>query len=92
MVGRTGNYEPKAEENLVTFACLGGETIEAVFAVEPADEVTVTLPEQETLVLPQVEAASGAKHSDSTTTFWSQGEEALVEMNGEVVLQNCTAQ
>jgi membrane-bound inhibitor of C-type lysozyme len=92
MVGCTGNNESQAEGNLVTFSCPGGETIEAVFSGDSTGEVTVTLPDQEAMVLPQVEAASGAKYSDGTTTFWSKGDEALVEVNGEMMLQNCTAE
>lgn len=93
LVGCTGGNEaPEAEGNLVTFTCPGGETIEAVFPGEPGGAVSVSLPDQEALLLPSVAAASGAKYSDGTTTFWEQGGEALVEVDGEIVLQNCTAE
>jgi putative lipoprotein len=36
----------------------------------------------ETAWLPEAPAASGAKYSDGRTTFWSKGEEALVEHDG----------
>jgi len=32
--------------------------------------------------LPQVKAASGAKYTDGAVTFWSKGEEALLELDG----------
>ena len=35
-----------------------------------------------TALLPEVPAASGAKYSDGRTTFWSKGEEAVVELDG----------
>jgi putative lipoprotein len=37
---------------------------------------------QETVLLPEAPAASGAKYSDGRVTFWSQGEEAIVESGG----------
>jgi putative lipoprotein len=37
-----------------------------------------------TVLLPEVPAASGAKYSDGRTTFWSKGEEALIERDGRV--------
>jgi membrane-bound inhibitor of C-type lysozyme len=81
-----------SEGTLATFTCPTGETITAVFASDPADSVTVTLPEQTAIALPRVEAASGAKYSDGTTTFWEKGGEAMVEVNGEITLQSCTAE
>lgn len=93
LVGCTGsNDAPATAGNLVTFTCPGGEIIEAVFPAERGGEVSVVLPDQEALRLSPVAAASGAKYSDGTTTFWEKGGEALVEVDGEIVLQNCTAE
>jgi membrane-bound inhibitor of C-type lysozyme len=92
IVGCATGENPQAEGNQATFTCPTGETIEAVFPTEVDGEVIVTLPDQETVSLPRVESASGAKYSDGTTTFWEKGGEALVEQNGEVVLQGCTAE
>ncbi len=39
-----------------------------------------------------VESGSGARYSDGTTTFWNKGDEALVEVDDEIVYQNCVAQ
>jgi putative lipoprotein len=36
----------------------------------------------QTVLLPHVPAASGAKYSDAVDTFWSQGREALLEADG----------
>ncbi|MGD1941817.1 MAG: MliC family protein [Leptolyngbyaceae cyanobacterium] len=93
LVGCTGGgEEPEAEGTLATYTCPGGETIEAIFMMEEGREVAVSLPDQDTLTLPSVEAASGAKYSDGTTTFWEQGGEAMVEVDGEIVLQGCVAE
>jgi len=35
------------------------------------------------VALPRVQAASGAKYADGTTTFWSKGDEALLEVGAE---------
>lgn len=42
-----------------------------------------------TLSLAHVSAASGAKFSDGTTTFWSKGQEAYLESRDKVA-RNCT--
>lgn len=44
--------------------------------------VEVHLPDR-MLVLPQVRAASGAKYQDGDVTFWSNGDEALLELGAE---------
>ena len=92
LVGCTASETPEAEVTSVAFACPDGETIEAIFPVDGGEEVIVTLPEQEAITLPQVESGSGAKYSDGTTTFWEHAGEAMVEVNGEVVLQGCTVE
>ncbi len=74
----------------VTYACADDVTIEAVFDND-VRTATVTLPDG-TLELPQVESASGAKYSDGTTTFWTKGDEAFVQVNDETVISDCLAQ
>jgi membrane-bound inhibitor of C-type lysozyme len=79
-----------ATASVATFQCPDGETIEADFT--NAEAAVVTLPDQEPLTLPRVEAASGAQYSDGTTTFWNKGDQAMVEVDGETVLSDCVAQ
>lgn len=45
------------------------------------DSAWLFLPER-TVTLPHVVAASGAKYSDSGVTYWSKGEQAILEMDG----------
>jgi membrane-bound inhibitor of C-type lysozyme len=78
------------ETTAVVFECPDGETIEASF--DTPEEAVVTLPGQEAQTLPITEAASGARYSDGKTTFWNKGNEAMVEVDGEVVLAGCMAQ
>ena len=73
-----------------TFVCPDGTSLDTVFDND-AQTVTVTLPDG-TVTLPQVESGSGARYSDGTTTFWNKGDEALVEVDDEIVYQNCVAQ
>lgn len=71
-----------------TFVCPDGTEIDAVFD-NAAGTVTISLPD-DTLTLPQVESASGAKYSDGTTVFWNKGDEAFVEVDGETIYDGCT--
>ena len=73
-----------------TFVCPDGTSLDTVFD-NGANTVTVTLPD-ETITLPRAESGSGARYSDGTTTFWNKGDEAMVEINGETIYQNCVAQ
>ena len=88
--GETAAEETMAADETVAFDCPGGETITAQFI--GTEEAIVTLPDQEPVTLPATEAASGARYSDGTTTFWNKGDEALVEVNDEMVLSECQAQ
>ena len=47
-----------------------------------ADGITLWLPDRP-VALPQVRAASGAKYQGEGMTFWSKGDEALVEIDGK---------
>jgi membrane-bound inhibitor of C-type lysozyme len=73
-----------------TFVCPDGTTLDTTFD-NTADTVTVALPDG-TVTLPRAVSGSGARYSDGTTTFWNNGDEALVEVNGEIVYDKCVAQ
>lgn len=72
-----------SEEELnreVAFRCQGGEQFVAVF--EPDLDSVVISMQRERIRLPQLQAASGARYGDGGTTFWSKGDEALLERPG----------
>lgn len=46
------------------------------------DQVTLTAPGRE-YTLPHVEAADGAKFQSDKATFWSKGENAVIEIDGK---------
>jgi putative lipoprotein len=78
----TGAAPPRPRS--LVFAC--GE-VEFLVRMGPS-EVELVLPDR-TLVLPQVPAASGAKYQAGRTLFWDQGNEARLELDGEVY-RGCT--
>ena len=73
-----------------TFICPDGTSLDTVFD-NSADTVMVALPDG-TVTLPRTVSGSGARYSDGTTTFWNKGDEALVEVDGEIPYQNCVTQ
>jgi len=85
-----GEDDSAAGANEFTYLCANDVTIMATFDNDNRT-ATVTLPDG-TQTLPQVEAASGAKYSDGTTTFWTQGDDAFVQVNDETVIDDCTVQ
>ena len=86
----TTSEAPPSNTIDATFVCPDGTSLDTTFD-NTAHTVTVALPDG-TVTLPQVESADGGKYSDGTTTFWNKGDEAMVEVNGEIVYQNCVAQ
>lgn len=53
-----------------------------VFTVRIEGEKAWLFLRSDTISLPQVEAASGAKYSDGTITYWSKGESAILDRPG----------
>jgi membrane-bound inhibitor of C-type lysozyme len=86
----TAQSSEGAGQIAVTFACADDVAIDAVFD-NASDNVILTM-NDETLTLPHVESGSGAKYSDGTTTFWTKGDEAFVQVNDETVISDCVAQ
>lgn len=78
--------------NVVTYVCADHASIEAQYPTDNADQVTVTLPNQDPVILPRVESASGAKYSDGSLTFWEKGGEAMVESDGQSLYGGCMEQ
>ena len=69
---------PAAAARTFVFACPEGPRI--VVRVE-GEQAAVFAPGR-TYLLPHVSAASGARFSDGTATFWSKGEEAAFDLPG----------
>jgi membrane-bound inhibitor of C-type lysozyme len=72
----------------VTFVCDDNLTFEVEFTPEQA----TVLMADEALVLSQIPSASGAQYSDGQTLLATRGDAAFVEVEGEMVYENCLAQ
>ncbi|MFI8416418.1 MliC family protein [Serratia sp. NPDC078593] len=59
-------------------------------SVNGADSTVSFLMDGQQLTLKQQIAASGAKYADDKYTFWSKGQNAFVERNGKVMMNDCT--
>lgn len=80
----------QAQQQIYTYQCDAEKGFQAEFSQEFAK---LTLSGQdETLILPQVVSASGVSYSDGRTMLFTKGEEAFIEVEGEMAYQNCLAQ
>jgi uncharacterized membrane protein/membrane-bound inhibitor of C-type lysozyme len=75
----TAGAEPASPQTFV-FTC--EDEYEFVARIE-GEKAWVFRPEG-TVELPRVPAASGAKYSDGSVTFWTKGQDALLEDGGEM--------
>jgi membrane-bound inhibitor of C-type lysozyme len=76
-----GDPDDRSLNREVAFQCPGDRQFVAVFEPD-LDSVVISLRGERTR-LPHVPAASGARYSDGSTTFWSKDDEALLERPGE---------
>jgi membrane-bound inhibitor of C-type lysozyme len=70
------------------YQCSDDRSFQAEYGLEMA---TLEL-EGERVMLPQIPAASGARYSDGEITLFTRGNEAFIEVGGEIVYQDCVAQ
>lgn len=85
---RTATTTPKQSPSTTTaYGCPGGYRFTAAF--QP-DRTLVTLGDGQTLTLPQVVSASGAKYQVDSVTLWNKGSEVRLE-TGTGVYEQCSA-
>lgn len=78
---RNEGYDAAVSVSMVAaFDCEDGSYVVAEFR-ETNGDVVLFLP-GETVFLPHVEAASGARYADDSTVFWTKGFEAVLERDG----------
>ncbi|MDA5193270.1 MliC family protein [Govanella unica] len=70
---------PSLVDTIVTFSCPDGHNLTVRFHDQRAD---FSLAGQ-SLSLPQVVSASGARYSDEQTTLWNKGREVFIEQAGK---------
>lgn len=81
--------EPTEESTMsYRYECAAGETFQAEFSPIGA----IVQLSNETLTLAQIPSGSGARYSDGTTTLYTKGEEAFIEVNGETTYAECFGQ
>jgi membrane-bound inhibitor of C-type lysozyme len=76
-----------ARKSVVRYKCEDGSTLTATYAQGDAGGVTVVAGST-TYQMAQVPAASGAKYSSGTATWWTKGKGGTFELNG--VTSKCT--
>jgi membrane-bound inhibitor of C-type lysozyme len=71
-----------------TYFCENGKTIEARNQLG-GERVIIDVGDGD-ITLPRVPAASGSKYSDGRRTFWFQGDELAVEVDGKSLYGRCS--
>jgi putative lipoprotein len=77
LVRRSGEWAAPGGPRVLAWDCEG-----LSFRVEVTKERALLFLPGKNLELPAVPAASGAKYSDGSTTWWSRGDEALLTLEG----------
>lgn len=72
----------------VSYLCRDGKSINASYT---ANNVTLTLSDTRSLVLPQVLSGSGTRYQTGTTVFVTEGNNASLEENGTQTYVDCVA-
>lgn len=85
------NASDSSQISSVSYACAGGATIQAQFFDDKAE---LELGDGRSLLLMQGIAASGVRYtnSDESIAFWTKGNTAFLEEDGETTINNCTEQ
>jgi membrane-bound inhibitor of C-type lysozyme len=76
------------DTRIYVYQCNDDRSFQAEYGLEMA---TLEL-EGERVMLPQIPAASGARYSNGEITLFTRGNEAFLEVGGEIVYQDCVAQ
>jgi membrane-bound inhibitor of C-type lysozyme len=74
----------------VTFRCEEGKTL-VVFFSESGEHAQILFSDGKELVLHRAISGSGARYIDGKTTFWTKGQGAFLEVDGNVVIRECVA-
>jgi heat shock protein HslJ len=81
---------PLTFDQATVYTCAGGDVVAAAFKTGDTTVLEVSIPNNNPLIMNQVEAASGARYMhESGWAFWEQGGVVLVEKDGQVLHANC---
>jgi membrane-bound inhibitor of C-type lysozyme len=75
----------------VSYSCAGGATVQAQFFDDKAE---LSLGDGRSMLLMQGLSADGVRYtnSDESVTFWTKGNTAFLEEDGETTINNCVEQ
>ena len=82
---------PQNQMISASYKCDGGETFQAVFVNGSSNSVELNFPNGDGYNLQQTISADGGRYAnwDNSYVFWSKGNTAFIEQNGETTLNNC---
>ncbi|WNZ26175.1 hypothetical protein HJG54_27370 [Leptolyngbya sp. NK1-12] len=78
----------QAQVRLVEYQCEAGRS----FRVEYAGDAAQVMRGADSVTLPSVVSASGARYSNGQITLFTKGNQAFIEENGEQTYRNCVGQ
>lgn len=78
----------QAQARLVEYECEAGRS----FQVEYAGDTAQLMRGADSVTLPSVVSASGARYSNGEITLFTKGNQAFIEENGEQTYRNCVGQ
>lgn len=75
----------------VSYKCDGDKEISAVYVNGATNSVQLNLPNNKTYNLMQTLSADGGRYAnwDNSFVFWSKGDTAFVEQDGNTTYENC---
>jgi membrane-bound inhibitor of C-type lysozyme len=77
-----------SEQKWLSFRCPDGQTVMAQFQLPEDQFVNVRFAGRE-LRLPHGVSGPGARYSDGKTTFWNRGRSVLMEVDDQIIVQDC---
>lgn len=84
------DYKSMSATPRLIYQCEDGGIFQVEFA--PRGESVLLILPGKRLHLPAAPAASGAKYSDGQNTFWTKGDEAILELDGKIRYRGCRRQ
>lgn len=83
----------KRDPNIVVFDCKNGQKIRADFHFAGKDQLSLKLADGRSMTLPHTASSSGLRYAsnDDKIIFWTKGDDAVFEEDGERTFGECTA-
>jgi membrane-bound inhibitor of C-type lysozyme len=79
------NSMPPAKN--LRYLCEDGKSF--TLEIDTKEDCVILSLDGKPIKLPRVTSGSGARFSNGRTTVWLKGNEAVIEMDGKIVIKNC---